>query len=253
MSNLRDEQLFNLLRVKRGKDAGVLSYLLHAVTLTAAVLMRVGIGINHLSYPRIIASTLLMFAASWFGNLSWLPFGLGRTREQDYSLLCFAVLYLFLALYKRGRCNKEIATGTLPEEFHTDSLGNGRFGFLPFERRFLGFVDPFVVLLISALLVFRLHVATLLGVWGLLAGAAFLITEAEVHRDCEAMFRDGLNTHSLAKMRGRVLSHVVEAQQDGNERTETVTGTIATGMDDLLMSEIARRGQTNSSGNTGAL
>ncbi|HEY4052737.1 MAG TPA: hypothetical protein VGL74_03295 [Terriglobales bacterium] len=253
MSNLRDEHLYNILPVMRGKDAGKLAFMHHAVTMTAAVLMRTGIGIDHLSYPGIVSSALLMVAASWFGNLSWLPLGLGRTGEQDNSLLCFALFYFVLALYQRRKRESEIKGGALPEEYHTESVGNGRFGFLPFERRFLGFVDPFLVLLASALVVFRLHVATLLGLWGLLAGAAFLATEAQVYSHCEAMFRGGLNANSLARMRGKVLSHIEQAQAVGSQGQEAITGTIATDMDDLLISEIARRGQTNSQENTGAI
>ena len=246
MSNLRDEHLYNLLPVKRGKDAGKLAFVHHAVVMTVAVLMRIGIGIDHLSYPGIVSSTLLMVAASWVGNLSWLPLGLGRVGEQDNSLLCFAPFYFALALYQRRKRESEIKSGALPEEYHTESVGNGRFGFLPFERRFLGFADPFVVLLVSALLVFRLHVATLLGLWGLLAGTAFLAAEAQVYSHCEAMFRGGLNANSLARMRGKVLSHIEQAQSDVSQRREAVGGTIATGMDDLLLSEIARRGNANS-------
>ena len=246
MANLHNEHADNILPIKRGKDAGKLTFLHRAITMTAAVPMRKGIGMDHVSYAGIVGPTLLMVGASWFGNLSWLPLGLGRTGSRDNSLLCFALFYFALALYQRRKRNAEIKSGALPEEFHTESLGRGRFGFLPFERRFLGFVDPFVVLLASALLVFRLHVATLLGLWGLLAGAAFLVAEAQVYSHCEAMFRGGLNALSLAKMRGKVLSHIEQAQADVSQGREAAGGTIATGMDDLLLSEIARRGNSNS-------
>ncbi len=246
MSNLREGHFYNIWPPKRGKDAGKLAFLHHATAMTALLPMREGVGIDHLGYVEIAASSGLMLAASWVCNLNWLPFGLGHMGPQDNSLLYYALLYPGLALYQRRKREREIKSGALPEEFHTESVGKGRCGFLPIENRFLGFFDPFVVLLVSALLVFRLHVGELLGLWGVLAGVAFLAAEAQVYANCEAMFRGGLNALSLAKMRGKVLSHVEEAQTDLELGQGMGTNSIATGADDLLLAEIARRGRNNS-------
>lgn len=245
-TDLREFQLFNLWLLKRGKDAGKFNRLLHAIAMTVIVLMRAGIGVDHLGYVEIAASTVLMLLASWVCNFSWLPFGLGHMGPQDNSLLFYAFAYFCLALYQRRKREREIKSGTLPEEFHTESVGRGRFDYLPLGNRFIGFVDPFVVLLGSALLVFRLHVGELLGLWGMLSGVAFLVAEGQVYANCEAMFRGSLNALSLAKMRGEVLSHIEEANITKQETQGVSMGSIATGADDLLLAEIARRGNNNS-------
>ena len=162
---------------------------------------------------------------------------------QDNSLLHFALLYPAVALYQRRKRNAEIETGALPEGFHPDSLGRGRFHFLPFEERFNAFFDPIVVLLFSALLVFRLHVATLLGLWGMLAGIAFFALQVKAYSHGEAEFRGSLGSIASANARADVLSQVEHERADTQRGPQESKGTIATGMDDLLMSEIARRGE----------
>jgi hypothetical protein len=241
MSRPRKYQPYNHLPLKTGKLNG----LLDAVGMTALDLMRTGVGINRLGYARIGISTLLVLVAWWLGNLSWLPLGLGHMGPQDNSLLYFALLYPAVALYQRRNRNAEIESGALPEGFHPDSIGRGRLDFLPFEERFNAFFDPIVVLLFSALLVFRLHVATLLGLWGMLAAMAFFALQVKAYQHGEAEFRGSLGSIASANARADVLSHVEQARADTQRGPHETTGTIATGMDDLLMSEIARRGENN--------
>ena len=250
MSNpdTRRNQPFNWLPLNGGK----LNSLLHLIGMTALDPMKKGVGINHLSYTRIALSTLLMIAVSWFGNLSWLPLGLGRMGPQDNSLLCFALFYVALAHYQRYKRNVEIASGVLSQDFHPDSIGKGRFGYLPFEERFAAFFDPIVVLLFSALLLFRLHFAGLLGLWGMLAGIAFFALQVKAYSHGEAEFRGSLGQMASANARGEVLRHVEQARAD-DERQQGSTSAIATGMDDLLMSEIARRNNVATEGNTEGL
>lgn len=247
-TDTRRNQPFNWLPLNGGK----LNSLLHLIGMTALDPMKKGVGINHLSYTRIALSTLLMIAVSWFGNLSWLPLGLGRMGPQDNSLLCFALFYVALALFQRHKRNTEIARGALPEDFHPDSIGKGRFGYLPLEERFTAFFDPIVVLLFSALLVFRLHFAVLLGLWGMLAGIGSFALQVKAYSHGEAEFRGSLGSMASAKARGEVLSHVERARAD-DQQQQGSTSAIATGMDDLLMSEISRRGKTNAEENAGGL
>jgi len=75
---------------------------------------------------------------------------------------------------------------------------------LPFEERFAAFFDPIVVLLFSALLLFRLHFAGLLGLWGMLAGIAFFALQVKAYSHGEAEFRGSLGQMASANARGEV-------------------------------------------------
>ena len=171
MADLREGQVWNRGRLAGGKGFG----LCHVTGLTVMLPARKGIGKRLLSYGALLGGGALMLLASLVWNFVMrLPFIGNPALAGDTSLVWAALVFFCYGFVERRTREAEIKKGILVDEAGTVSVGKGYFRFLPIPEHLIGFVDPLVCLLISALVYYQFHIV-LLGLWGMVASVAFFV------------------------------------------------------------------------------
>ena len=209
------------------------------LALSVMVFMRRKVGLRKLGKGVLVAMTALMLIVSWFNNLHFSLLG-GFSSGDDESLAYFAIAALCVGLWQRRKRKQEIKCG---EAEHTFSHGDTWFNFLPIREDFiLRFVDPAVTFIVGGLLHYRLGLGVL-GLWVMAAAVAFAIVEQAVHSKREDQFLNDLDTHYEAKMRARVMTHLIGRDEMPMRNADETGASISTGADAQLAAQIAKRRQ----------
>lgn len=226
-------------------QTGTLSDVLRILALPAMLCTRTRIGRSLLGFVSLGASVGAAYLFGWLMHvwhvLPWI--GDGLVTDETMSHVCIVAIGL-LGVWQHIQREGDIRAGVFSDRAGFVSTGQGWLSFLPLTPRSIGFIDPLAGLLVCATLWARVPELHLLGVWGCVSSAAFLIFEVKNVSAIEEQLRNNLDARAHGEIHAEVLAGV---SMPGKSPAIPPGGEgMATGADDELRQAAEERRRRNS-------